>query len=267
MRTQLSMLWGTVSYEFLMQLRRRALWVAMGLLIVLILYLQRNATFALLFHLEGWSHVRLSPGDAVVSWADEINRFLPIAVGILLADRFSRDRQIKTEELLTTLPAGQGLRLLGKYIGSLCATLIAPVLYYCLGVGVLLLQTQSLALLPTALFAFLGILLPGMIFVGAFSLTCPAFLWWPLYCFGFTAYWFWGNLLSPRQHIPTISNTILTPIGGYMSQGFFHIPAYGAASTAATALQGVESIVLLLALASMALLLTWGLLGWQRSRQ
>jgi len=267
MSTQLSMFWGTVVYEFRMQLHRRALWVVMALLIGLIFYWQRGSTLALLFQLQGGRiHDSLSPGQAIVSWANEINRFLPIAVGILLADRFPRDRQTKVDELLLTLPAGQGTRLFGKYVGSLCATLIPPTLYYCLGLAILLVQTHSLALLPAALLAFLTVLLPGMMFVGAFAIVCPMFLWWPIYCFCFTAYWFWGNLLSPRQNIPTISTTILTPIGGYMSQGFFGVPSYGP-ELQATPLLGFASLALLLGLAILILLFGWGMLRWQRSWQ
>ncbi|GCF06981.1 hypothetical protein [Dictyobacter arantiisoli] len=265
MSTQISMFWGTVTYEFRMQLHRRALWIVMVLLIGLIFYWQRESILALLFQLRGSRmHASLSPDEAIVSWADGINRLLPIAVGILLADRFPRDRQIKIDELLLTLPAGQSTRLLGKYVGSLCATLIPPTLYYCLGLGILLVQTHSLALLPTALLAFVCIFLPGMMFVGAFAIVCPMFLWWPIYCFCFTAYWFWGNLLSPRQNIPTISTTILTPLGGYMSQGFFGVPAYGP-EIQATLLSGFASLSLLLGLTIMILLIGCGLLKWQRS--
>ena len=267
MSTQISMFWGAVVYEFRMQLHRRALWFVTILLAALIFYLQRGATIDLLLYLQGGRiHSTLTPSEAIVTWANEVNRFLPIAVGILLADRFPRDRQVKVDELLMTLPVGQGTHLFGKYVGSLCATIVPPTLYYCLGLVILLVKIHSLALLSTALLAFLSILLPCMIFVSAFSVVCPMFLWWPIYCFCFTAYWFWGNLLSPRQHIPTISNTILTPIGGYMSQGFFGVPSYGA-DVHATPLLGFASLSLLLGLAIIVLLAGWGLLRWQRSWQ
>ncbi len=266
MNTHVSMVWGTFLYEFRMQLRCRVLWIVMGLLMGITLYLQRGPTRILLFNLETWHGSTLLPAMAIATWADYVNRLLPIAVGVVLADRFPRDRQTRVDELLTTLPAGLGVRLLGKYLGSTCATILPVFLYYSLGIGVLFARVQSLMIFPIALFAFATILLPGLLFVGAFSIACPAFLWWPLYCFCFAAYWFWGNLLSPLQHIPTISTTILTPIGGYMSQGFFGVAAYGANANA-TPLQGVESLILLLTLAFVALLLTWGLLRWKQSRQ
>ena len=266
MSTYLSIVWGTFRYEFRMQLRRRVLWTVMGLLVGITLYLQRGPTDALLFKLQDWHGNTLLPAMAIATWADYVNRLLPIAVGVLLADRFPRDRHTRVDELLTTLPAGLGGRLLGKYLGSTCATILPVFLYFSLGIGVIFAHGQSLMLFPTALFAFATIVLPGLLFVGAFSVTCPAFLWWPLYCFCFATYWFWGNLLSPLQHIPTISTTILTPIGGYMSQGFFGVAAYGANANA-TPLQGVESLLLLLILALAALLFTWGLLRWNQSRQ
>lgn len=266
MKTQLSMLWGATRFEFLMQWRRPALWLGMGVTMIFLSYWQRGPTGALLLRLENWQHIIISPTQAVVNWADQINRFLPIMLGILLADRFPRDQQIKIAELQNTFPAGQSIRLWGKFLGSLLATLIPVLIYYSLGVAVLLIQSHDAALLPTALLAFLSIMLPGMIFVGAFSVALPAFLWWPLYCFCFTAYWFWGNLLSLKQHIPTISETILTPVGGYMSQGLFGVIPDGPPINA-TPLSAIESIGLLLALAVCVLVIIWGLLKWQQSLQ
>ena len=35
--------------------------------------------------------------------------------------------------------------------------------------------------------------LPGLLFVAAFSVSCPVILWVPLYQFLFVGYWFWGR--------------------------------------------------------------------------
>jgi hypothetical protein len=107
-------------------------------------------------------------------------------------------------------------------------------------------------------------------FIGAFSIACTAILWVPLYQILFVGYWFWGNLL-PDVGIPTLSTTILTPVGGYMCTGFFNPQGQeGVCSPGiqgATALQSVESILLLLALAILVIVALTGYLKWLQARQ
>jgi ABC-2 type transport system permease protein len=107
--------------------------------------------------------------------------------------------------------------------------------------------------------------LPGTLFVAAFSIACPAIMWVPLYQFLYIGYWFWGNLLPPGRGIPTLSNTILTPLGDNMLAGFYG--ESGLLIKHATALQGVESILLLLGLAAFALFVLWRYLLWQQAQQ
>jgi hypothetical protein len=137
--------------------------------------------------------------------------------------------------------------------------------FYSIGVGIVLYQTHNLLAIPLALETFTAIVLPGILFISAFSIACPAILWVPLYQFLFVGYWFWGNLLPPSFGIPTLSATILTPIGGYMTAGFFGGDGFPVAH--ATALQGVESTVLLLGIASLVMLTLWGYLKWDQARQ
>ncbi|MFL5653431.1 MAG: hypothetical protein ACJ8CB_04530 [Ktedonobacteraceae bacterium] len=119
--------------------------------------------------------------------------------------------------------------------------------------------------IPLALETFAAIVLPGILFIAAFSIACPAILWVPLYQFLYVGYWFWGNWLSPRFGIPTLSNTILTPGGGYISAGFFGEDSIHGLQ--ATPLQGVESMLLLLCIAIFVTLVLWSYLKWQQARQ
>jgi ABC-2 type transport system permease protein len=172
--------------------------------------------------------------------------------------------------MLTTFPGALGARLSGKYIGSTLATLIPLLGVYSVGASYILYRWHTLQALPLALAAFAAIVLPGILFVSAFSLAFPALLWVPLYQFLFVGYWFWGNLL-PGIGFPTLSETILTPVGGYMCTGFFN-PGHreGVCSVGvegATATQGVESILLLLGMALLALLAVWAFLRWERAKQ
>ncbi|WP_151759265.1 hypothetical protein [Dictyobacter vulcani] len=114
-----------------------------------------------------------------------------------------------------------------------------------------------------ALATFATVVIPGLIFVGAFSVSVPAFIWGPLYQIGFVGYWFWGNLYQPKG-IPTISTTILTPAGGYMSLGFFGTSIFPVAKS--NAFQGIESMLLLIALALLVILVVSKLQQWRQAK-
>jgi ABC-2 type transport system permease protein len=119
------------------------------------------------------------------------------------------------------------------------------------GLGWIVYQTQNVMAIPLALAMFAAIILPGILLIGAFSIVCPAIIWVPLYQVLFVGYWFWGNLFPPGRGVPTMSNTILTPAGGNAPAGFFGLSFFQV--THATLLQGVESIVLQLGLAMLAM--------------
>ncbi len=202
---------GALKYEFRMQLHRRAIWItfiALGL-------------FFTQFH-QPWFRPITSPASAsIIYWTGIVQSFLAVAVGLLLADRLPRDRRTKVDELLKTLPAAVSTRIFGKYLGSTIATLVPMFVIYSIGIAYILLRWHTMQVLPLAFASFAAIVLPGIIFIGAFSIACTAILWVPLYQILFVGYWFWGNLL-PDIGIPTLSTTILTPVGGYMCTGFFN---------------------------------------------
>ncbi|HLH60594.1 MAG TPA: hypothetical protein VKV20_02830 [Ktedonobacteraceae bacterium] len=257
---QLQVFTGASGYEFRMQIRRRSMWVAfiaMGLIFTQ-------------FH-QPWNRSITTPArDATVYWTAIAQTFLAVAAGIFLADRSQRDRRTRVDEVLNALPGGLSARLCGKYFGSVLATLVPLLLVYGAGVIYILARWHTMQELPIALAAFATIALPGLLFVAAFSIACPAFLWLPLYQFLFIGYWFWGNLL-PDVGIPTLSTTILTPIGGYMCTGFFNpMGKEGVCNPGiqgATAIQGIESMLLLIAISILVLLLLWLGLRFYQARQ
>ncbi len=249
---------GALRYEFRMQIHRRSVWVT---------FLCFAAVLFALLSGQDWLHnAKTTPIDDFTSWTLIMNLFLPIAVGILLADRLPRDKKTRVEELLNTLPGKLGARVFGKYLGSTLATLVPVFIIYSIGLGYVLYfkpqDIQALALVPAL---FVTVVLPGALFVAAFSIACPAIMWVPLYQFLFIGYWFWGNLLPPGRGIPTLSNTILTPLGDNMLAGFYG--ESGLLIKHATALQGVKSILLLLGLAALALFVLWRYLLWQQAQQ
>jgi ABC-2 type transport system permease protein len=255
---QLSALFGVINYEFRMQFQRLALWITF-LCIASLILLRGGFHYFLVFALNQ----PLMP--LVAEWARSLNFLLPIAAGVLLADRLARDRKNRIDELFTSMPGALSIRLAGKYIGSTLATLIPIFLFYSVGVVSILYQTHNMLTIPYALEAFATISLPGILFVSAFSIACPFLLWVPLYQFLFVGYWFWGNILGPRYGIPTLSPTILTPVGGYMASSFFGDNQQLIQN--ATVTQGVESLLLLLGVSLLVMVALWQLMKLEQSRQ
>lgn len=255
----LTTLWGACIYEFRMQVRRPWLWIAMGLidLIILGFILRTPGTIELLSHLKKYSLT-----TTIVYWTNIVNYLLPVVFAILIADRLPRDKRTHTQEILSTLPGSSSARLFGKYLGNTLATLLPILLFYSLGIVVIAIQTQNLFAFPLAVATFATIIVPGMFFVGALAIALPAIIWVPLFQFLFVGYWFWGNLYTPRG-IPTISNTILTPAGGYMSRGFFGATVFPVEH--ASVLQGLASMFLLLGLSVLILFALSGYQKWQQA--
>ena len=250
---------GATRYECMMQLRRRPVWIALFVVALLFFALERRF----------WSvDQRLPLREVVGRWARWVNFLLPIPVGMLLAARLPRDRRVQVDEMLATLPAPLGARLWGKYLGSTAATILPLFLVYCAGVAHIVITRGDLRAVPLGLAAFALVNLPGLLFVGAFSVACPAVIWVPLYQFLFAGYWFWGNFINPKQ-LPTISDTWITPLGLNASGGFFHIGFPGGPDShfvLKSATDGVGSIATLLVMAAAAMLAVEWYLRWRQAR-
>ncbi|HLL78060.1 MAG TPA: ABC-2 transporter permease [Ktedonobacteraceae bacterium] len=261
MSIQRAKFFGVVKYEFRMQIRRVSLWITF---LCIALFYGVIGKGGLFLFFEG-NPLRLTPLLLTTQWTRNFMFLFPVAFGVLLADRLPRDRRRKVEELLLTLPITSHNRLIGKYLGSLLATLLPMFLIYLIGIAGLLYGTHNIIVIPYGLLTFVVIALPGLLFVGAFSIACPVVLWVPLYQLLFVGYWFWGNILGPRSLIPSLSTTILTPIGGYMASGFFGDNMQ--LIEHATPLQGLESILLLLGISVLVLYSLCKIATWQQERQ
>src|SRR5579872_2241297 len=262
--SQLAIFSGVMRYEYRMQIRRRSLWITYAVFMLLlgaILFGNDSSTiYKIIVHPGA---VPLS--EAVVYWATIINYHLPIVVGIMIADRLPRDRRTKVQELLTTTPAMLSARVLGKYLGSMLGAISPLVLIYIGSIVYILYQTHNIMAIPLAIAAFATVALPGLLFISAFSLACTSVMWVSLYQFLFVGYWFWGNLFPPNRGIPTLSNTLLLPLGGNAAMGLFGVQSSNIDH--ATVMQGVASIVLLLGIATLVMVALLYLLKWQQARQ
>lgn len=259
----LKIMWGGLRYEFLMQIRRPTLWLAFLAFALLvgksILSDLQNAEF-LAMHT---STLQLAATLVVLT-----NWLAPLGVGIFLADRLSRDRRTRVEELLNTLPGSLKMRVLSKYLGATLATLIPALLLYLLVLGLCIWQTGNLMLLPLGLLCYVVIVLPGMLFVAAFSVACPVVIWTPLYQFLFFGYWFWGNLFNSSSGLPTLNGTILTPIGSVISAGLFGSPAFGIGRSGPfSTFTGVASIVAMVGIAALVIVALYLFMRREQARQ
>ena len=261
MNNALMTMWGVLRYEFRMQIRRPALWLTYGcfaLLIARTVVSQMNNPYLASLHYSTLQFV--AAVTLLTNW------LAPLGVGIFLADRLPRDRRTRVDELLQTLPGPLKMRLSGKYLGCVLATLIPAFLVYLVILGIAVWQLHTWIVIPFGLLCYIAIVLPGMLFVAAFSLACSWWIWVPLYQFLFFGYWFWGNLFSPVYGLPTLSGTIFTPFGGFISAGLFHSSSYSWTANASTT-DGVSSLVVLLGIAVLVNTALYYLLKWEQARQ
>ncbi|HEV2583043.1 MAG TPA: hypothetical protein VGT44_19440 [Ktedonobacteraceae bacterium] len=258
---QRTIVWGVLRYEFLMQIRRRVLWLAYGGFSLLLF----NTALGVLHNPEQ-PVLSLPLMQMVASVTVQLNWLPVIGIGIFLADRLPRDRANKVDELFEAMPGTLRSRLAGKYFGCVLASLIPAFLTYIIFIGVLAVYKHTLLVFPVALLTYSVIVLPGILFVAAFTLACTAVLWVPLYQFLFVGYWFWGNMLSPHIGLPTLSGTILTPIGSVICAGIFGVVPYKYMQNA-TPLEGATSLFVLLAIPLLVMLLFYYLLKWEQARK
>jgi hypothetical protein len=266
---RLSELEGAFRAEFLMQIRRLSLWVTIGLLGLIIFALWLGlASDSLHAHYSTEQHVWVpaSQSDAILGWAQLLAMFLPLGVGLVLADRLARDRKLHVDEILDTQPGSLGARLTGKWLGSALATFLPVLLLYAAVVLYILTQIPSLSGVLLATAAFAAVPLPGMLFVAGFSVAMPAVLKVPVYQFLFTGYWFWANLMSPKIGIPSIVGTMLNAAGPWAQEGIFNFP-WTFLRLHATPAQGYLSIAILSGLGILAVIVAWLSMRWQAARQ
>lgn len=255
---------GVFAYEFRMQICRPAVWIALA----------GSSLFVLGLFFSDWPlppDPQLPLLERATSALKGSRGFLPIVFGILLADRLPRERRLRTGELFDSLPAGNGVRLWGKYLGATTATVGVFFLLTLISTVCMAVKLEDLALVPAVIPVFALVELPGLFFIGAFSIACTRFLPTPLFAILFIGYWPWGNLFPPRP-IPNLSCTPLTAIGRYASIGFFNQDpdpgkTCGLTQDDISVAAAIGSIVLVCAIATLAMLTLQGYTNWRAARQ
>ena len=201
-----NMLSGVLRYEALTALRQRLLWVILCPLAILIALAAATSPAA--------ADAR-DGGAAVAVVALAVSALYTLGVAVALADCVARQRE-GFGELLDTTPTGPSRRLLGTIAGPLAVALVPAAGVVVLAGVASSIGDGSLAPLRIAVVAFLTTVLPG-----AWALTALAVLLGlvvPLVVarIATVALWCWATLATPGLlPLPTITGTILSPLGGY----------------------------------------------------
>jgi hypothetical protein len=201
---------ASLRYEFLMQVRKRSVWIVPALTVVLVLLIGGS----LLRDLFDPTERPVDARTAVVGLAVQVHALLTIGYGCLLADRLIRDDRLRVAAVLDAAPARPGARLVGKYIGAGAATAV-PILAVYFGLAAAYaVHTGAPLALGWALASCAVVIVPGLLFVAAFSLAVPLVMPAPLFRVMFVGYWLWGNVVAPDM-MPTLARTLISPLGGY----------------------------------------------------
>lgn len=240
--------WGVARYEFHMQVRRRALWIPF----VVVAILFGPVPYLLSGSVAEAGMLAQEPAQAAPEWALNLNRILPVVVGLLLADRLARDGFLGVDELLPSLPLSRRGYVAGKVAGATAATILPIVVLYVWGGLYLVYQSPFLATVGRLVAAFGAINLPGLFFVAAFSVACPVVIPVRAYQVLFVGYWIWGTMLNP-QVFPTLNETWLTPTGIHAYR-YLAGAASGAAGTSLIDLVGSIGLLLVMGLGILAVL-------------
>lgn len=242
---------GGIVYEFRMATRRRVVWLAVLPLLLLAVLVQL-----------------ISPAEAdtasarMGAWALTFNMLVTVGLGVALADRFAGTARRGLNELLMATPSSVSARMFGSLAGSLAAAL-APVAAALLVVAaVVTATTGEPATLGWAVLAFLAIIVPSATVLTTFSATIGLVLPNPLVRVLAVGVWFWATLFSTAiLPLPTITGTLLSPLGDYIAGGWLHAPTLWAGEGPVDALSPAPSAASAAINLGLVLLMSLGLFG------
>jgi hypothetical protein len=198
-------------YELRMQLRKVSVWVTVGALALLTAFATDVIDMVM---------ANADARAAMVRAARMTMALLPVAFGCLVADRLVRDDRLGVRQLLDATPGRPGIRLVGKYLGACLATAIPVAACYLLLAAAYAIRHASAVALGDAVLMTVTVMLPALLFVGAFAMLCPLVMPAPLFRVLFVGYWFWTTLVYPTM-LPTLNGTVVTPVNGYLMRVLF----------------------------------------------
>ena len=252
---------GVFRYEYLMHIRRWGLWVSCGLLTGFFCFflISQPEQIGKQLGPDAWTL-----GASLISL---MNLLAPVAAGILVADRFPRDRQLHMSELLDTALPSTRFLVAGRLLGSLLAAMTPTLLILLAASTYLALYLKMPAALLTLPVTFLALVLPTWLFFTAWSLIFPLVLPLRLYQVLFAGFWLWAIYINPKN-LPTIGNSILDPSGEYARYAFFiHDPTTAASFSPADSVGwAIVNMLWMVGTAIIALALLPAVLRWREQR-
>ncbi|MGC4804958.1 hypothetical protein [Micromonospora sp. DT233] len=207
---------GAIKYEFQMAARRKVVWLAVLPLLAI----------GLLFQILSPASADLHTAAARVgAWSLTMNLLVVVGLGVALADRFAGTTRRGLHELLLATPSSLAARMLGSLAGSLAAAL-APVAVTMVVVGVVLTFTSGdVTTLGWAVIAFCTVTVPSALLLTTFAATLGLVLPMAVVRVIAVGTWFWATLFSTSiVPIPTVTGTLLSPLGDYVAGGWLHTP-------------------------------------------
>lgn len=207
---------GVLRYEAVMATRRKVLWFSLGPLVVL----------AALITLT--SPTVIADGDPVTKVGDAtmvINLIYTVGIGVALTDRLVQQYRAGLADLLNATPGGHTACMAGALLGPLAVALApATVLLVLLGV-VLSIGHSSLAPVGAAVIGVGGVLVPAALLITALATLLGLALPQALARVVVVVLWFWSTAFSPALFpgIPTPTDTVLSPLGGYLAVAALHV--------------------------------------------
>ena len=207
---------GVIRYEAVMALRRRVLWLCLGPLTVL------AAMVALS------SPVVLSQDDPVAQVGQVtlvVNLFYTVGIGITLTDRLAQQYRVGLADLLDSTPSGPTTCMIGAVLGPLGITLV-PVTVLMVLVGVVLsIGHGSPAALGAALIGLGAVVVPAALVITALATLLGVIVAQSIARALVVVLWFWSTIFSPALFpgVPTPTDTVLSPLGGYLVAATLHV--------------------------------------------
>ena len=195
---------GTLRYEALMALRRRAVWYTLLPLSLLALVMVAGAPASA----EGAHRA----GDAAL----KVSLFCLPGVAAAFVDRLARGNGGGMGELLAAAPFRGAAHLVARLAAPLAVALL-PLLLVMLAAGALgAVEDGGAAPLGAALLGFAVVVMPGAAAGAAFGALAGLLMPPVLARVAAVLAWCWATIATPRfSPVPTPTGTLLSPLGGY----------------------------------------------------
>ncbi|MFF3224758.1 hypothetical protein ACFYV7_18355 [Nocardia suismassiliense] len=253
-----SVLGATIRYEALLVLRHRVVWLSLIPLCALIMLL------------GGFPRGR-DRADEIAAIGDTallVNFLGSAGVAVVLADRLAAQHRPGLRELFAATPADGRTRSVGLVLGPwLVASVPGALILLVMGLWSAI-SSGGPAPLAAAVIGLVTIVAPGSLLLtmlaNVASLLLPSVVVRVLV----VPCWYWATLLTPLVPIPTVTGTVLSPLGGYQAAQWLNValPQQGGGWLHPAAGAGYAALALALTLVTTALAFLAGHVLLARSR-